>query len=417
MSISKGRLIRGLLYIALLVVLLVGGLFAVAFAVTLGNPAEAPIDLTYSGIVKGISEGNLVSMIIWVLMDFTEAQFWSSAFATLGLFIGAFVAHILDRRNSKYAGFNICYGTHLWPHVFAAQILTALVSNIAYIRLVPLLGWWPTFVAIVSAPIAVVFKTKGNWKYILPSIIIGGLYTPALARAIWMTLSAIVPKVGVVVVIGNVAAMAVISWMLLEILYRLPGSPTATPASNPSKETKVEEKDPPSKPTFGVIWFVRRVLADFTEPQFYGNEWATIGFFIGGILTWFLIPEHQFYGVKWWPFVFAMQLLTVSVGILLYRHQYMKLGWFPTFVPAVSLVPGNTLFYVAGGYPDWVIIQAGLINAVLGGILGGPIAQFINDRLPPHQHPVVGNTASMAITTFLSTLVTSFLLLYPWRIA
>ena len=89
--------------------------------------------------------------------------------------------------------------------------------------------------------------------------------------------------------------------------------------------------------------------------------------------------------------------LTSAVGVVLWRSwfrsgQFSNGGWAATYASLVSVAPAAVLAY-DGSW--WSIIG----GAFLGAVLAPPIARAISARLPDGFHPVIGNTASMAIST------------------
>jgi hypothetical protein len=147
-------------------------------------------------------------------------------------------------------------------------------------------------------------------------------------------------------------------------------------------------------PDYGIRWTFRRVLADFSEAPFFGNEWASLGLIVGVFLAYALNPLSPAYGSGWLPQLVAGQALTSLLGILLWRRQWQKRGWYPTYVPLVSVVPAAVL--VHGGSP--LVIAS---SALLGALLAPPLACAIAGRLPQYMHPYIGNVMSMAISTAL----------------
>src|SRR5699024_10254715 len=87
-------------------------------------------------------------------------------------------------------------------------------------------------------------------------------------------------------------------------------------------------------------WFVRRVFADFSEAQFYGNEIAGAFLIIGVLLDLFLSQDQAVYGShKLVGAVLLSQFVGSSTGVFLYADKFKNCGWYPTFVPVVSVGP------------------------------------------------------------------------------
>ena len=105
-----------------------------------------------------------------------------------------------------------------------------------------------------------------------------------------------------------------------------------------------------------------------------------------------LNPAVPGYGSNLIPHIIFAQALTSAIGVVLWRRWYRNGGWAATYVSLVSVAPATVLAYNG----TWVSIVAG---AVLGAVLGPPIARTISGWLPKDFHPFIGNTMSMAIST------------------
>jgi hypothetical protein len=92
------------------------------------------------------------------------------------------------------------------------------------------------------------------------------------------------------------------------------------------------------------------------------------------------------------PAVLTSQAVAALGGVLLWRRQWRARGFYPTFVPVVSVAPASVL--ACGGSTASV-----LVGALAGALIAPPLAAAISRRLPAHIHPFVGNVASMSIST------------------
>jgi len=172
-------------------------------------------------------------------------------------------------------------------------------------------------------------------------------------------------------------------------------SPLPVLVNRPS-ESAPERAQPSARkaPDYGLLWTVRRVLADFSEAPFFGNEWASLVLLVGVLLAYGLNPLSPAYGSGLVLHLVAGQALTSLLGVTMWRHQWKKRGWYPTYVPLVSVVPAAVL--TCGGSATVVII-----SAFLGALMAPPLACAIAQRLPTYVHPYIGNVLSMAISTLL----------------
>jgi len=134
------------------------------------------------------------------------------------------------------------------------------------------------------------------------------------------------------------------------------------------------------------------VLADISEAPFFGNELASLGLLLGVFLAYVLAPSAPAYGSQLVLQMVAGQGLASLVGVLFWRRQWKERGWYPTYIPIVSIVPAAVL--TLGG--SWQVVVA---SAVLGALIAPPLAVAISRRLPGYMHGYIGNVLSMAIST------------------
>ena len=339
---------------------------------------------------------------LWFLGDFNEAQFYKSFLGGIGILAFAFLAYGLDRAGSRWRGFPIVYGTGLLPWIVVASSLGLAISVVVFGDNLAE-GWAPTFVPFVSVPAAVVLVYGGSWRTALTGAVLGALFTFPIA---YLLIREVLAPGGLPLVIGNVTSMWVGGIMVLEVCRHLPWMelPGAQPADEPASADAPETPPtPPEEPVIvGRAWFARRVLADFSEAQFYGNELASIGLLLGTILTWVLNPLNPAYGSGLLPAILLSHVIAAAVGILLYQRQWEIHGWYPTFVPVVSVAPATVL--TIGGNLGSIVG-----GAVLGALAGPPIAQLLIRNLPGHWHPVIANTFSMGIITVVIVAMLSFM--------
>ncbi len=340
----------------------------------------------------------------WLIGDTTEPTFYASLLGGFGLLAFALLAHLLYQAGSGWRGIPISYGTGLWPWIFVASLIGLGLSVVLFGGLLSG-GWVPTFVPFVSVPAAVVFVYGAGWKNALTGDILGALVTFPIA---YLIIQYVLTPLGLPGVIGAVTGMWLGAIIVFEICRYLPWMSLegAPPEGDHIPETRrganLPEPPPPVDPNRRG-WFGRRVLADFSEAQFYGNEWASAGLLLGTLLSWVLNPLHPALGTGLLPAVILSQVLTSAVGVFLYYERWRDLQWYPTFVPLVSVAPAMALAF--GG-----TMQSILLGAVLGAIVAPPVAQFVIDRLPDHWHLFIGNTFSMALSSLVVFLILRYLL-------
>lgn len=322
----------------------------------------------------------------WVLGDISEVAFYKHEFASIGLLAGAYLAWWANRTRRRWQGFAISYGSGLWPWLVTSSLLGLLLSNLLWGWTVTATSWQPTFAAFVSLPAAMVLMFGGGWKVTINGAIMGAaLVTPMCL----LMVNYLCNPLALPVVIGNVTGMAVASVLAFLLCRYWPGLvKSATPGEPPAAPVPVQTPD------YGVVWYLRRVLADFSEAPFYGNEWASLGLILGALLAFTLNPASPAYGSMLLPQLIGAQALTSALGVLIWRRHWMTHGWYPTYIPLVSVVPAALLSY--GG--SWQVI---VMSALLGALIAPPLACEIGKRLPADMHGFIANVLSMAISTLL----------------
>lgn len=370
----------------IILLMLVTTLLIVWLSITYRSAWEAHWP-SYSDMVSSLPDPN--AWLRWVLGDISEVAFYKHEFASIGLLAGAYLAYWANRTGKIWQGFAISYGTGLWPWLVTSSLLGLLLSNLLWGWTVTATSWQPTFAAFVSLPAAMVLMFGKGWKVTINGAILGAvLVTPTCL----LFVNYLCNPLGLPVVIGNVSGMAVASVFAFVLCRYLPSLVKSESCEKPSEA-------PPAAvitqtPDYGVVWSLRRVLADFSEAPFFGNELASLGLILGALLAYTWNPMSPAYGSGLLPQLIGAQALTSALGVVIWRRQWMLRGWYPTYVPLVSVVPAAVLTY--GG--SWQVIAA---SALLGALIAPPLACAIAQRVPAYMHAYIGNVLSMAISTLL----------------
>ena len=354
--------------------------------------------LNYGDIVDGIGS-SVPKQLMWYLMNFTEPQFYASLLASAGIIIGGFVAWILAKKRSKLRGFDVCYGSSsLFPWVLASQLLSAGLAIFVY-RYINLFEmtqstWVATFITIVGAPPSIMLLYGPSVPALLFSSAFAGLLSAPVAT--WLS-TYIIGPIGVPGVCANVLTMAIVgvaTCMACKIIPWIEKKPVVSYV--PKDEAPVVDD------VYSAKWFVRRCLADFSEAQFYGNEVAGIFLIVGLFLDCIIMSGVPAYGGGTIPALLLSQFVGAAVGVWLYTDKFDNGGWYATYVPVVSTGPACVLMF--GGS-----IPVAVLSGLLGGILGGPLAEFFGGFLPEDVHGTNANVSSMALTTMIVAMTLKFL--------
>ncbi|WP_458131509.1 hypothetical protein [Pseudomonas sp. R3-41] len=389
---------RSLLDVAI-VLLMLGTIMLViwlSFTHSASWPAHWP---DYSHMVSNLPQPT--AWLRWVLGDISEVAFYKHEFASIGLLAGAYLAYRANWTGKAWQGFSICYGSGLWPWLVTSSLLGLLLSNLLWGWTVTATTWQPTFAAFVSLPAAMVLMFGGGWKIAINGAIMGALLvTPACL----LIVNYVCNPLGLPVVIGNVSGMAVASVIAFLLCRYVPSLMQSQAQAESSESEPQPALTLTKKPDYGVVWSLRRVLADFSEAPFFGNEWASLGLIVGALLAYSLNPMSPAYGSGLLLQLIGAQALTSALGVIIWRRQWILRGWYPTYIPLVSVVPAAVLTY--GG--SWLVIAS---SALLGALIAPPLACAIAKRLPADMHAYIANVLSMAISTLLVVPFIGFLMI------
>lgn len=347
--------------------------------------SSASTALSYDNIIDGI-KNDYLKQIYWFFMNFTEADFFAGIFAGIGVIVGGFVAWRLSVKNSKYSGFDVCYGSsNMWPWVLASQVLslTIAIFVLKYINWFDeSTTWIPTFIAVVGAPPSIMLLYGPSIPALLTGSILGGIF--CAPTAYWLA-NTLIPLFGLPGVVANVTAMAITGIIICYICKILPWVKAV-----PIKPHRATQNSPDN--VYSASWSVRRALAEFSEPQFYGNEVASIFLLLGLAIDCIISGGMPAYGSNAIGGILLSQFVGAAVGIFLYAHKFENGGWYATYVPVVSVGPACVLMFGA-------TIPVALVAGILGGILGGPVAEFFSTKMPEGVHGTNANVLSMALCT------------------
>jgi hypothetical protein len=326
-----------------------------------------------------------VNWLMWVVGDTNEAQFYKSSIAGVGLTLGAVIAGLLLKSKRAAKGFPISYGTGLLGWILAASWLSLVLANVLWQWTInDAFPWQPTFVTFVSVPAAIVLIYGGGWKKVVTAAVLGALLTTPISI---LVVDFICIPLALPPVVGNVTGMWAGGLIAFALCRALPWmDQSAAVPDDPEHGPR-----PPEGDFRTPQWLVRRVLADFTEPQFYGNEWASLGLLAGVILEFCLNPSSPAYGTGMLPAVLMAQFIAAVVGVLVFRKEWEDKGWYPTFIPIVSVAPAIVLTF---GSSLLVVAVAG----VLGALVAPPLGAWLSKAVPSNFHPYIAYTFTMAIS-------------------
>ncbi len=331
---------------------------------------------------------DVASMAAWVVGDTTEPGYAHSAVAGALMLLGGYLAHRAFRSRKRWMGFPVTSGTGLFGWAVGSAALGLVLSNAAWGWTIAASGTWqPTFVPFASVPPAVVLVYGGRRSVALTGAVLGAALSTPIAL---VAVTFVCRPLGLPAVVGATTGMAISALMAFALCRHLPWMRVPTVvvprccAGSPHHFVDAGRQGP--------LWLSRRILADFTDAQFIGNEWASAGLLAGTVISYLLNPAMAGNVGDLLPEMLISQVLTAALSVALWHRQWAIYGWYPTFVPVVSIAPATVLAF--GGS-----VQAIVTGAVLGALIGPPFAAAVARRLPSDFHPFIGNVVSMAAST------------------
>lgn len=319
----------------------------------------------------------------WLVGSISEPQYYAVAPAGALLLVGGLIGHVAHRTSSRYHGFVQACGSGLWPWAAGSALASLVLGNLIWgWTLVPG-SWQPLFVPLVSVAPAVVVLYGPGWRIALSAAVLGAVLTPPASI---LAVEYVCGPLNLPPVVGATTGMWLGAAMAFWICGRLRWMPSAGAwrASQPAA----------AGPENSLLWIPRRALADFSEAQFFGNEWASATLLAGAVVAHLISSSSTAYGSGLFTAVLASQVITAFAGVLIWRKRWRQHGFYPTFVPVVSVAPATVLAF--GGS-----LQSILAGALAGALIAPPVAAAISSRLPKTFHPFVGNVASMSLCTAL----------------
>lgn len=324
----------------------------------------------------------------WLLASISEPQFYAVAPAGALLLLGGLVGHVAQRRSWRCRGFVQACGTGLWPWVAGSALVSLLLGNLVWGWTLQPGSWQPLFVPLVSVAPAIVVLYGPGWTVAASAAVLGAALTPPIAI---LAVEHVCDPLDLPPVVGATTGM----WLGAIVAFSLCGRLGWMPKPGAWRR---QADPPPERHGHPVLWIPRRALADFSEAQFFGNEWASAALILGAVVAHLSHPAGSSYGSGLFPEMLAAQVLTALVGVTVWRKRWQARGFYPTFVPVVSVAPATVLVFDG-------TTQAVLAGALAGALIAPPVAAAIAARLPANFHPFIGNVVSMSVCTGLTVAV------------
>ena len=320
----------------------------------------------FGAMMAGCMEGNPLYYVAWFFADLTEGSFIASLPASVGMIIMGFVAAALERRRSPWAGTGVAGNGNIFTVMFVTTCLSLILGQVLYDGLFSS-GWIPTFATVLTVQVFVIFYGT-DLKKVITSLIVGTIVTCPVC---YVLLYGIVSPLGLPLFIAVSAGVAIVV-PVCSLLFRLmPWMTIPAPAegANPTDQPKGR-------------FFVGQVLGDIGQLTIWGSTWATVGMYVGGIISWVMNPLHPAYGSGNFPLLIMVQLVTGALAILIWYPKWKKTGMAFTFA---GIVFASAI--VSTYPPSWAIV---IPTILIGAVVFAPLVEWVLKvfRFKGAYHPI-----------------------------
>ena len=225
-------------------------------------------------------------------------------------------------------------------------------------------------------------------KKVATSLILGTIVTCPVCYAL---LYGIVSPLGLPLFIAVSAGVAVVVPVCSLIFRLMPWMTIPAPAegANPTDQNKSK-------------FFVHQIFGDIGQLTIWGSSWATIGMYVGGIISWVMNPLHPAYGSGNFPLLIMVQVVTGALAILIWYPKWKKTGMAFTFAGIVFASA------VVSTYPpSWLIV---IPTILIGAVVFAPLVEWVLKvfRFKGTYHPI----CLIQVAIFTVCTVWSFAVMY-----
>ena len=320
----------------------------------------------FGTMMTGCIEGSPLYRVAWFFADLTEGSFIAALPASIGMIIMGFVAAALERKKSAHAGTGVAGNGHIFTTMFVTTCLSLILGQLLYGGLFAS-GWIPTFATVLTVQVFVIFYGS-DLKKVATSLILGTIVTCPVCYAL---LYGIVSPLGLPLFIAVSAGVAIVVPVCSLIFRLMPWMTIPAPAegANPTDQNKSK-------------FFVHLIFGDIGQLTIWGSSWATIGMYVGGIISWVMNPLHPAYGSGNFPLLIMVQVVTGALAILIWYPKWKKTGMAFTFAGIVFASA------VVSTYPpSWAIV---IPTILIGAVVFAPLVEWVLKvfRFKGTYHPI-----------------------------
>ena len=320
----------------------------------------------FGAMMTGCMEGDPLYYVAWFFADLTEGSFIAALPASIGMIVMGFVAAALERRGSPWAGTGVAGNGKIFTVMLVTTCLSLILGQVLYDGLFAS-GWIPTFATVLTVQVFVIFYGP-ELKKVATSLVVGTIVTCPVCYAL---LYGIVSPLGLPLFIAVSVGVAIVV-PVCSLLFRLmPWMTIPAPAegANPTDQPKGR-------------FFVGQVLGDIGQLTIWGSTWATVGMYVGGIISWVMNPLSPAYGSGNFPLLIMVQLVTGALAILIWYPKWKKTGMAFTFA---GIVFASAI--VSTSPPSWAIV---IPTILIGAVVFAPLVEWVFKvfRFKGAYHPI-----------------------------
>jgi hypothetical protein len=340
----------------------------------------------FGTMMAGCMQGMLPFRAAWVFADLTEASFMASLPGTIGMIVMGFVAASLERRGSSHAGTGVSGNSDVFSTMFVVTVLSLILSQVVYGSFFQS-GWIPTFATVLTVQVFVTFYESG-FKQALTELVVGTLITFPVC---YYLLYGIVLPLNLPLFVAVSVGVAIVVPICSLIFRAMPWMTIKAPAAPSSSTSQVPNK-----------FFFHQVFGDIGQLTIWGSSWATIGMYVGGIVSWVMNPLHPAYGTGNFPLLILAQIVTAALAIFLWYPKWKQNGMAFTFA-GVVFSSAIVITYT----PSWMIA---IPTIIIGAIAFAPYVEWVIKvfRFKGTYHPI----ALIQVAISSACILWSFIVMY-----
>jgi hypothetical protein len=317
----------------------------------------------FGELLSGSAKSSLFYRIMWFFIDITELNFIGSLPASILMCIMAYVAAYLERKKSMAAGTSVDRSVRIFSGVFLSMVLSLILSQLLFGGMFSN-GFILTFPVILSTQAFVIFYGPSSRKIITCALVC----TPVTFIVCQFLMVKFVSPLGLPLFLAVAFGLLVAIPICGEIFRMMPWMKKEE--LTPKLEASNEMHLPPAVTMKSETrFYINRIFGDVSELTMWGGPLATIGMYIGAIISWMLNPMHPSFSIGRFPLIMCAQILTAALSIFIYYPIWKKNGWAWTFAGIIFV---SAIFVTYSLSPILI-----LATIIIGAVVFPPLIDWV----------------------------------------